>query len=231
MLLNQLTPDAIAQKEMLLHEVTKERRRNLQMMMHLRMPPMPEMLKMKTMPKPMLQLILKKLQLPKTPRMVPKTLKQDNVDADADAVAELDAEPDAGVARHAATMSTTTTATTLTTTTAAIINTTPATITATTTVATRMCTTTTATTTATTTRSTTATNTSHVVTLVAVDVDAAPAVVTEREREELLLRLNSGTHLDGILTGLVVVWRVNVMTLSLSGLMKRHCIDMNIPLI
>merc|ERR1712168_1136911 len=118
---------------------------------------------MKKMPKPMLQLILKKLQLSKTPRMVPKTLKQDNVDADA--VAELDAEPDAGVARHAAT---------------------------------------------------TATNTSHVVTLVAVDVDAAPAVVTEREREELLLRLNSGTHLDGILTGLVVVWRVNVMTLSLS---------------
>merc|ERR1712142_1043379 len=149
---------------------------------------------MKTMPKPMLQLILKKLQLPKMPRKVPKTLKQDNVDADA--VAELDAEPDAGVARHAATTSTTTTATT-----------------------------------ATTTRSTTATNTSHVVTLVAVDVDAAPAVVTEREREELLLRLNSGTHLDGILTGLVVVWRVNVMTLSLSGLMKRHCIDMNIPLI
>jgi len=229
-LLNQLTPDAIAQKEMLLHEVTKERRRNPQMMMHLRMPPMPEMLKMKTMPKPMLQLILKKLQLPKTPRMVPKTLKQDNVDADA--VAELDAEPDAGVARHAATTSTTTTATTLTTTTAAIINTTPATITATTTVATRMCTTTTATTTATTTKSTTATNTPRrVVTLVAVDVDAAPAVVTEREREELLLRLNSGTHLDGILTGLVVVWRVNVMTLSLSGLMKRHCIDMNIPLI
>merc|ERR1711931_470483 len=71
---------------------------------------------MKTMPKPMLQLILKKLQLPKTPRMVPKTLKQDNVDADA--VAELDVEPDA---------------------------------------------------------------------------DVAPAVVTEREREELLLRLNSGT--------------------------------------
>merc|ERR1712142_895670 len=168
---------------------------------------------MKTMPKPMLQLILKKLQLPKTPRMVPKTLKQDNVDADA--VAELDAEPDAGVARHAATTSTTTTATTLTTTTAAIINTTPATITATTT--------------ATTTESTIATNTSHVVTLVAVDVDAAPAVVTEREK--LLLRLNSGTHLDGILTGLVVVWRVNVMTLSLSGLMKRHCIEMNIPLI
>jgi len=226
---NQLTPDAIAQREMLLHEVTKERKRNLQMTMHLRMPPMPEMLKMKTMPKPMLQLILKKLQLPKTPRMVPKTLKQDNVDADA--VAELDVEPDAGVARHAATTSTTTTATTLTTTTAAIINTTPATITATTTVATRMCTTTTATTTATTTESTIATNTSHVVTLVAVDVDAAPAVVTEREREELLLRLNSGTHLDGILTGLVVVWRVNVMTLSLSGLMKRHCIDMNIPLI
>merc|ERR1719447_204983 len=173
---------------------------------------------MKTMPKPMLQLILKKLQLPKTPRMVPKTLKQDNVDADA--VAELDVEPDAGVARHAATTSTTTIATTLTTTTAAIINTTPATITATTTVATRMCTTTTATTTP-----------RLVVTLVAVDVDAAPAVVTEREREELLLRLNSGTHLDGILTGLVVVWRVNVMTLSLSGLMKRHCIDMNIPLI
>merc|ERR550534_328900 len=176
---------------------------------------------MKTMPKPMLQLILKKLQLPKNPRKVPKTLKQDNVDADA--VAELDVEPDAGVARHAAT--------TPTTTTAAIINTTPATITATTTAATRMCTTTTATTTATTTRSTTATNTSHVVTLVAVDVDAALAVVTEREREELLLRLNSGTHLDGILTGLVVVWRVNVMTLSLSGLMKRHCIEMNIPLI
>merc|ERR1712168_1715786 len=169
---------------------------------------------MKTMPKPMLQLILKKLQLPKMPRKVPKTLKQDNVDA----VAELDAEPDAGVARHAATTSTTTTAITPTTTTAAIISTTPATITATTTVATRMCTTTTATTTATTTRSTTATNTSHVVTLVAVDVDAAPAVVTEREREELLQRLNSGTHLDGILTGLVVVWRVNVMTLSLSGL-------------
>merc|ERR1712212_383513 len=95
---------------------------------------------MKTMPKPMLQLILKKLQLPKTPRKVPKTLKQDNVDADA--VAELDVEPDADVARHAATTSTTTTATTLTTTTAAI--------------------------------------TSHVVTLVAVDVDAAPAVVTER---------------------------------------------------
>merc|ERR1719370_1375235 len=185
---------------------------------------------MKTMPKPMLQLILKKLQLPKTPRKVPKTLKQDNVDADA--VAELDVEPDADVARHAATTSTTTTATTLTTTTAAIINTTPATITATTTVATRMCTTTTATTTATTTRSTTATNTPrHAVTLVAVDVDAVPAVVTEREREELLLRLNSRTHLDGILTGLVVVWRVNVMTLSLSGLMKRHCIDMNIPLI
>merc|ERR550534_1939777 len=156
---------------------------------------------MKTIPKPMLQLILKKLQLPKTPRMEPKTLKQDNVDADADA--ELDAEPDAGVARHAATTSTTTTATTLTTTTAAIINTIPATITA----ATRMCTTTTATTTATTTRSTTATNTPrHAVTLVAVDVDAAPAVVTEREREELLLRLNSGTLLDGILTGLVVVW-------------------------
>merc|ERR1712142_1071421 len=150
---------------------------------------------MKTMPKPMLQLILKKLQLPKTPRMVPKTLKQDNVDADA--VVELDVEPDAGVARHAATTSTTTTATTP----------------------------------ATTTESTIATNTSHVVTLVAVDVDAAPAVVTEREREELLLRLNSGTHLDGILTGLVVVWRVNVMTLLLSGLMKRHCIDMNIPLI
>merc|ERR1712168_1423339 len=150
------------------------------------MPPMPEMLKMKTMPKPMLQLILKKLQLPKTPRMVPKTLKQDNVDADA--VAELDAEPDADVARHAATTSTITTATT----------------------------------TATTTRSTTATNTPrHAVTLVAVDVDAEPAVVTEREREELLLRLNSGTYLDGILTGLVVVWRVNVMTLSLSGLMKR----------
>merc|ERR1711931_460881 len=171
---------------------------------------------MKKMPKLMLQLILKKLQLSKTPRMVPKTLKQDNVDADA--VAELDAEPDAGVARHAATTSTTTTATTLTTTTAAIINTTPATITVTTT--------------ATTTRSTTATNTPrHVVTLVAVDVDAAPAVDTEREREELLLRLNSGTQLDGILTGLVVVWRVNVMTLSLSGLMKRHCIDMNIPLI
>merc|ERR1711962_1030582 len=147
---------------------------------------------MKTMPKPMLQLILKKLQLPKTPRKVPKTLKQDNVDADA--VAELDVEPDADVARHAATTSTTTTATTPT--------------------------------------STTATNTPrHVVTLVAVDVDAAPAVVTEREREELLLRLNSGTQLDGILTGLVVVWRVNVMTLSLSGLMKRHCIDMNIPLI
>merc|ERR1719348_1726715 len=104
---------------------------------------------MKTMPKPMLQLILKKLQLPKTPRMVPKTLKQDNVDADA--VAELDVEPDAGVARHAATTSTTTTATTLTTTTAAIINTTPATITA----VTRMCTTTTVTTTATTTGSTT----------------------------------------------------------------------------
>merc|ERR550534_3582122 len=185
---------------------------------------------MKTMPKPMLQLILKKLQLPKTPRKEPKTLKQDNVDADA--VAELDVEPDADVARHAATTSTTTTATTLTTTTAAIINTTPATITATTTVATRMCTTTTVTTTATTTKSTTATNTPrHVVTLVAVDVDAVPAVVTEREREELLLRLNSGTHLDGILTGLVVVWRVNVMTLSLSGLMKRHCIDMNIPLI
>merc|ERR1711962_363878 len=77
---------------------------------------------MKTMPKPMLQLILKKLQLPKTPRMVPKTLKQDNVDVDA--VVELDAEPDAGVARHAATTSTTTTAITLTTTTAAIINTT-----------------------------------------------------------------------------------------------------------
>merc|ERR1712168_821448 len=170
---------------------------------------------MKKMPKPMLQLILKKLQLSKTPRMVPKTLKQDNVDADA--VAELDAEPDADVARHAATTSTTTTATTLTTTTAATINTTPATITATTT--------------ATTTESTIATNPSHVVTLVAVDVDAAPAVVTEREREELLQRLNSGTHLDGILTGLVVVWRVNVMTLSLSGLMKRHCIDMNIPLI
>merc|ERR1712168_1634735 len=185
---------------------------------------------MKKMPKPMLQLILKKLQLPKTPRMVPKTLKQDNVDADA--VVELDVEPDAGVARHAATTSTTTTATTLTTTTAAIINTTPATITATTTAVTRMCTTTTATTTATTTRSTTATNTPrHVVTLVDVDVDAAPAVVTEREREELLLRLNSGTYLDGILTGLVVVWRVNVMTLSLSGLMKRHCIDMSIPLI
>merc|ERR1719427_1314208 len=164
---------------------------------------------MKTMPKPMLQLILKKLQLPKTLRMVPKTLKQDNVDADA--VAELDVEQDADVARHAATTSTTTTAITPTTTTAAIISTTPATITATTTVATRMCTTTT-----TTTRSTTATNTSHVVTLVAVDVDAAPAVVTEREREELLLRLNSGTLLDGILTGLVVVWRVNVMTLSLS---------------
>merc|ERR1712168_237976 len=91
------------------------------------------------MPKPMLQLILKKLQLPKTPRMVPKTLKQDNVDADA--VAELDVEPDAGVARHAATTSTTTTATTPPTTTAAIISTTPATIT----------------TTATTTRSTTAT--------------------------------------------------------------------------
>merc|ERR1712168_1155720 len=109
---------------------------------------------MKKMPKPMLQLILKKLQLSKTPRMVPKTLKQDNVDADA--VAELDAEPDADVARHAATTSTTTTAITLTTTTAAIISTTPATITATTTVATRMC--------------TTATNTSHVVTLVAVDV-------------------------------------------------------------
>merc|ERR1712168_872653 len=185
---------------------------------------------MKKMPKLMLQLILKKLQLPKTPRMVPKTLKQDNVDADA--VAELDAEPDAGVARHAATTSTTTTATTLTTTTAAIISTTPATITATTTVATRMCTTTTAITTATTTRSTTATNTPrHVVTLVAVDVDAEPAVVTEREREELLLRLNSGTYLDGILTGLAVVWRVNVMTLSLSGLMNRHCIDLNIPLI
>merc|ERR1719516_964370 len=126
-------------------------------------------------------------------------------------VSVLDAEPDAGVARHAAT--------------------TPATITATTTAVTRMCTTTTVTTTATTTGSTTATNTSHVVTLVAVDVDAAPAVVTEREREELLLRLNSGTQLDGILTGLVVVWRVNVMTLLLSGLMKRHCIDMNIPLI
>merc|ERR1712212_965177 len=170
---------------------------------------------MKKMPKLMLQLILKKLQLPKTTRTVPKTLKQDNVDADA--VAELDAEPDAGVARHAATTSTTTTATTLTTTTAAIINTTPATITATTTAVTRMCTTTTATTTATTTESTIATNTSHVVTLVAVDVDAAPAVVTEREREELLQRLNSGTHLDGILTGLVVVWRVNVMTLSLSS--------------
>merc|ERR1712183_1163427 len=137
---NQLTPDAIAQKEMLLHEVTKERKRNLQMTMHLRMPPMPEMLKMKKMPKPMLQLILKKLQLSKTPRMIPKTLKQDNVDA----VAELDAEPDADVASHAATTSTTTTATTLTTTTAAI----------------RMCTTTTATTTATTTKSTTATNTS-----------------------------------------------------------------------
>jgi len=210
---NQLTPDAIAQKEMLLHEVTKERRRNLQMTMHLRMPPMPEMLKMKKMPKPMLQLILKKLQLSKTPRMIPKTLKQDNVDADA--VAELDAEPDADVASHAATTSTTTTATTLTTTTAAIISTTPATITATTTVATRMCTTTTATTTATTTRSTTATNTPrHVVTLVVVDVDAALAVVTEREREELLLRLNSGTLLDAILTGLVVVWRVNVMTLG-----------------
>jgi len=218
---NQLTPDAIAQREMLLHEVTKERRRNLLMTMHLRMPPMPEMLKMKMMPKPMLQLILKKLQLPKTPRMIPKTLKQDNVDADA--VAD--------VARHAATTSTTTTAITPTTTTAAITNTTPATITATTTAVTRMCTTTTVTTTATTTRSTTATNTSHVVTLVAVDVDAATAVATEREREELLLRLNSGTHLDGILTGLVVVWRVNVMTLSLSGLMKRHCIDMNIPLI
>merc|ERR1712168_1500700 len=167
---------------------------------------------MKMMPKPMLQLILKKLQLSKTPRMVPRTLKQDNVDADA--VAELDAEPDADVARHAATTSTTTTAITPTPTPAAIINTTPAT------------------TTATTTRSTTATNTPrHVVTLVAVDVDAALAVVTEREREELLLRLNSGTHLDGILTGLVVVWRVNVMTLSLSGLMKRHCIDLNIPLI
>merc|ERR1712168_1720816 len=106
------------------------------------------------MPKPMLQLILKKLQLLKTPRKVPKTLKQDNVDADA--VAELDVEPDADVARHAATTSTTTTAITPTTTTAAIISTT------------------TATTTATTTRSTTATNTSHVVTLVAVDVDAAP---------------------------------------------------------
>merc|ERR1711973_352237 len=99
------------------------------------------------MGKPMLQLILKKLQLPKTPRMIPKTLKQDNVDADA--VAD--------VARHAATTSTTTTAITPTTTTAAITNTTPATITATTT--------------AVTTRSTTATNTSHVVTLVAVDVD------------------------------------------------------------
>merc|ERR1719447_2479455 len=62
---------------------------------------------MKTMPKPMLQLILKKLQLPKTVRMVPKTLKQDNVDADA--VAELDAEPDAepDVDAGAATTSTT----------------------------------------------------------------------------------------------------------------------------
>merc|ERR1712119_127665 len=130
---------------------------------------------MKKMPKPMLQLILKKLQLSKTPRMIPKTLKQDNVDADA--VAELDAEPDADVASHAATTSTTTTAIT--------------------------------------TKSTTATNTPrHVVTLVVVDVDAALAVVTEREREELLLRLNSGTHFDAILTGLVVVWCVNVMTLG-----------------
>merc|ERR1712119_168164 len=135
----------------------------------------------------------------KTPKMVPKTPKQG---ADVDAVVDAARRP------------VTTTATTIPTRTASTTNTTAATLTATTTAVTRRCTTTTTTITATTTKPITVTNiaANHAATLVTlVDVDAAPAVATEREREEPSLKRNSRTRLDSVLTGLVMVWRVNVM--------------------
>jgi len=209
----QLMLDAIALREMHLHEVTKEKRRTLPTMMkHLRMPPMLEITRMKRTMKPMLQLILRRLQHPKTrktkiPRTrktrIPKPLKQDNADVDV----AVDAEADAA---DAATIVVTTIATTPSTTTAATTNTIAATITATNTAATKTFTTTTATTTATTTNAITATLTRRrAATHADVAADAA-VVVTEREREEPLPKLNSGTHLDGaVLTGLVMVWRAN----------------------
>jgi len=207
----QLMLDAIVLREMHLHEVMKEKRRNLPTMMkHLRMPPMLEITRMKRTMKPMLQLILRRLQHPKTrktkiPRTrktrIPKPLKQDNADVDVDADAAADVA-------DAATIVVTTIATTPSTTTAATTNTIAATITATNTAATKTFTITTATTTATTTNATTATLTRHVATHA--DVAAAMVVVSEREREEPLPKLNSGTHLDGaVLTGLVMVWRAN----------------------
>jgi len=61
--LQPMTPlmlDAIAQREMQLNEVTKQRKKTLLTTKHLRMLPMPEMLRMKKMMKPMLQLTLKR---------------------------------------------------------------------------------------------------------------------------------------------------------------------------
>jgi len=154
--------------------------------------------------------------------MALRLLKPD-ADADADVVppaepdadAELDVEPHAELDVVAATNmlpiiiatkpSITTAATTATT-----INNTIATNIA----ATRTSTTTITTITAITTKSIIATNTVHAA---ATHVDADADVVemdTERNREDLSLKLKPGTHSGMVLTGLTLVWRVSVMAIK-----------------
>jgi len=57
----RLMLDAIAQKEIQLNEVMMERKKIPLTMKHLRMLPMPEIIRMKRMMKPMLQLTQKRL--------------------------------------------------------------------------------------------------------------------------------------------------------------------------
>jgi len=57
----RLMLDAIAQREMQLNEVMMERKKIPLTMKHLRMLPMPEIIRMKRMMKPMLQLTQKRL--------------------------------------------------------------------------------------------------------------------------------------------------------------------------